>query len=629
MKKAFFSLFLLLAALSAAQNLVSNPGFEEGTKEWNYAAECGEVVAGLGRNGSAGYMYRRTDPANYHILRQGIELTPGMRYSFSAWGRPADAETPVGHIGIILEFSKDGMFLGTQYMDHTPEEGTGWEHYHSEFTAGAEGTSYSLGVYMTQGYLGAFVTDDIAIEPLASEWHFALVRPWGETAQPGDELSFTSIFSDLPVEQQSVTLRFRAGDQTLAEETKTLRPDGTLRFTLPDWQPGDYRIAATLTDSHGVVRGNLELPLKVVAKRDRKVELAPNGSFIVAGQPFYAIGAYSNGHFDNTEHAEMAALGYNCSLAYPMVADWSKLENLEKYVEELDNCERLGLKVIFCLVYHFRLSEDLETFQKLVAPWVERVKDHPSLLAYYLMDEPPYDKAPLAVECRRWLNTVDPNHPVFAVFCNQMAINDFLNGIDCIGTDIYPFGANDVHTTKRQLINLTAIRARGLPVWLVAQSYDMGNVIQCPHYYPTAMEILAQGLTGYVSDAGGLLYWCYYHIARNAPDPEKRLAEMKWAVGILKGVAPFALAEQPDEPPAWMAEAQATNVAWRVFTNGQGEYRLLALSTDAPGRLCVELPEGLEFAGSATGLTSAEGRTLVFQGKVQPDCDVISLRQRQ
>ncbi len=613
-------------ALSSAQNLVKNPGFEEGTAEWKYAAECGEVVAGAGRDGSAGFIYRRTDPADYHILRQDVELEPGRRYRFSAWARPADAETPVGNIGIILEFSKDGVFLGTQYMDNEPEDGSDWRHYHSEFTAGAEGTSYSLGVYMPQGDLGSFVTDDIAITPVASEWRFGQILPWGNLGQPGDELSFASIYNDIPLDRQSVTLRFLDGDgDEVAKSTHAPGKDGTLRFVLPAWHPGDYRVLATLTDDGGTVRGAAELPLKVVAKRDRKVELSPNGSFIVEGKPFYAVGAYSNGHFDNTQHEEMAALGYNCSLPYPMVADWSKLENIDKYVEELDKCEKLGLKVIFCLVFHFRLSNDLKTFQKFVAPWLERVKDHPALLAYYLMDEPPFDKAQLAADCRRWLNQADPNHPVFAVFCNQMAINDFLNGVDCVGTDIYPF-SNQVHSVKRQLINLGAIRGRGLPVWLVAQSYDMGNVIACPHYYPTGMEILAQGMAGYISDAGGLLYWCYYHININAPDPEKRLDEMKRAVAILKDVAPFALAPQAAEPPAWLAGAQADKTAWRYLEKDDGEARLLVLAANEPGTFRVELPEGMEFAGSATGLTTLQGRTLVFTGATACDCDAIALK---
>ncbi len=628
MKITMNLLFACLAQLAAtAQNLVKNSGFEEGTAGWNYASECGEVVDGVGRNGSKGFVYRRTDVSDYHILRQDIKLQPGRRYSFSAWARPADAKTPFSNIGIILEFSKDGVFLGTQYMDSSPEEGTGWRHYHSEFTAGAEGTHYSLGIYMPQGRLGSFVADDIVIEPMASQWKFAMISPWGNTAQPGDELSFTSVFNDLPLAEQSVTLKFQQGNQTVATETLSLQTNGTVHFNLPAWKTGDYHVITTLTDSQGIIRGTAELPLKVVAKRTRKVEILPNGSFIVEGKPFYPIGAYSNGHFDNTEHAEMAELGYNCSLAYPMIADWSKLENMEKYVEELDNCERLGLKVIFCLDFHFKkLADNLETFQRLVAPWVVRVKNHPALLAYYLMDEPAADKASFAMECRRWLNSIDSDHPVFAVFCNQMAINDFLNGIDCVGTDIYPF-SHAVHSVKRQIINLGAIRGKGLPVWLVAQSYDMGNVIQCPHYYPTAMEILAQGMAGYISDAGGLLYWCYYHIKR-VEEPEKRLAEMKWAVGILKDIAPFALAPQPAEMPAWLAKAKADKTVFRLLENGDGEARLLVLASNDPGTFRVELPDGLDFVGSATGLSTLQGRTLVFTGKTSCDCDAISLKRK-
>ena len=626
--KAFIGIFALLATwVVVAQNLVKNPGFEEGATGWGYAAECGMVEAGTGRNGSAGYLYRRTDPSDYHILRQDIKLEPGRRYRFTAWARPATPETDATNIGIILEFSKDGVFLGTQYTERVHEEGTDWDFYRCEFTAGAEGTSYNFGAYLPQGWLGAFVMDNIVIEPLDSEWRFAQILPWGNLAQANDELVFASIFNDLPLDAQAVTLQvLDAEGGEVAKSTHPLQKDSTLHFPLPACQPGDYRVQATLTDKAGAVHGTSELPMKVVSERRRTVEITANGSFVVNGTPFYAIGAFSNGFYDNPDHDEMAELGYNCSLTYPMIADWSKLEEIEQYVGELDKCERLGLKVIFCLKFHFDLANDLAAFQKFVAPWVERVKGHPALLAYFLMDEPPVAKAPLADECRRWLNKIDPDHPVVAVFCNQMNINDFINGVNSVVTDIYPFGGN-THTAVRQLVNLQAIRARGLPVWLCGQAYDMGTFMDCPHYYPTAMEILAQGVTGYISDTGGLLYWMYDYM-KKVEEAERRLSEMKWAVALLKDVAPFALAKQPAEPPAWMATVQAKDVAWRIFTDGQGEYRLLVVSTDAPGCLRMELPEGLEFVGSATGLTGVADGMLVFQGKVLPDCDIIKLQRK-
>ena len=609
-------------------NRVLDPDFEGDINLWSNVEVCGEVVEGIGRNGSRGFVYRRANAEDYQILRQRITLVPGRRYQFRAWCCPAEGRESLSGCGVVLEFSRGGVYLGTQYMDSTPEEDTNWELYHTEFTAGEEGTSYSLAIFLIPGETGAFVVDNIEIVELATRWRFAQLLPWGATAQPGDELIFASIFPDIPCEEQSITLNFQRDGQSVEETQLVPQANGAMKCLLPSsWASGDYRILATLKDAQGIKRGTAELPLKVVSERRRTVEVVPNGSLLVEDNPFYPIGAFSNGHFTNTEHAEMAELGFNCSLAYPMIADWSKLEEIDDYIRELDNCQRLGLKVIFCLAYHFKkLADDLETFQKLVAPWVERVKDHPALLAYYLMDEPPADKAQLAAECRQWLNTIDPNHPVIAVFCNRMGVNDFLAGVDVVSEDIYPFATNE-HSVKRQLMPLKELRGQELPLWLCAQSYDKGNVIATDHYYPTAMEILAQGVTAYISDAGGLLYWCYYHIKR-AGEPERRLSEMKWAVALLKDVAPFALAEQPAEPPAWLAEAQAKDVAWRIFANGQGEYRLLVVSTDTPGRLSVELPEGLEFAGSATGLTAAGGRTLLFQGKSLPDCDIIKLQRK-
>jgi hypothetical protein len=236
------------------------------------------------------------------------------------------------------------------------------------------------------------------------------------------------------------------------------------------------------------------------------------------------------------------------------------------------------------------------------------------------MDEPAMAMVPLAEECLAWLNKVDPEHPVWAVFANQMSINDFLGGVNIVGTDIYPLHSTD-STVYPIVRGVTDIRQKQLPLWVVVQSYPMSNYMSnSSYYFPTPMEILSQGVAGYIGNAGGLLYYSFMDLRPNNPNAERDILAMSQSINILKSLSVFNSCEYPEQ----MIVHTEENTAWRLLYDGF-EYRLLVLAPNSSGSLTISLPENMEMIHSVTGKTVSENGMLTFCGN-KNDCDIISIR---
>lgn len=621
MKKSSFLLVMFFSiAMAAAENAVKNPGFEGNAKDWIDAGGCGGVIAGAGADGSSAYCYTRTDSEKYTVLSQPVSLAPGRKYRVGAkLKNNTDKTFPVS---MAVEYSRDGAYVGGKYMGGSlTGENQDWVEVSGEFTAGDEGMRYALSIYLEHGVTGSFFIDDVYIIEEESEWHFGQVWPWGNTAQPGDEIVFKSWYPDIPAADQVIVFQLFSGDEPLGEVSAAPDENGNIRMPVGDMAPGKYTIRAALTDVCDV-RRETELPLTVVEKRARKVEVNPDGSLLVNGEYFYPVGIYSSDSYKDDQAEAIAKLGFNCQLSYCINGD--PRYDIDQVAAHLDKCWELGVRVIFCLKFNLDASGDPETFQNGVSPWIKRFKDHPALLAWYLMDEPQEPQAPLAEAGRRFINELDPDHPVWAVFANQLSLGTFINGTDFIGVDIYPFHGPEGNLNG-MVKGVQDIRRHELPVWLVAQSYPMSNYMNVPRYIPSAMQLLSQGVAGFIADAGGLLYYSYFDLAGlNKPNPtaEKDLENMARAVKLLKDVSKFRACDLPE----WMIPEEESNVVWRLLADGP-EYRLLVLAPETAGTFRMELPAGVRFLESATGKTEFADGVLTFRGE-GTDSDIISLREK-
>jgi hypothetical protein len=247
----------------------------------------------------------------------------------------------------------------------------------------------------------------------------------------------------------------------------------------------------------------------------RKVDFDRHGRTIVDGKPFFPIGLYSSSSM--VKHLDLYCQGpFNCILPYGLPPD----------PKALDPYHAKGIKVIVSVHTDYvgyialngakvRTREDECAFARR---YLDAMKDHPALLAWYIADELPPDK----VENLRGRNLLfragDPDHPTLAVFDRVDSPADFVEGYDIVAMDPYPIGnAGGRANIANASIYPAAARAGmfGFRIlWQVPQTFDWTwyRPWAAKDYgarMPTFEEMRNMNWQAIASGANGLVGWWF------------------------------------------------------------------------------------------------------------------------
>jgi len=164
-------LFLLLTLLTAAsshaiENLLINPGFEEGTSGWN--SRGGTLsTSTVRRSGSySGYSTNRS--FFWEGIKQSVlgKMIPGQTYTISAWIKLENSSSD--QIIVTIEQRDD---RGTSYtrVDTSTGYSNQWTRLSGQFTLGVVGIPTTLDVYFEGPAPGVnFYLDDVEVLGLAA-----------------------------------------------------------------------------------------------------------------------------------------------------------------------------------------------------------------------------------------------------------------------------------------------------------------------------------------------------------------------------------------------------------------------------------------------------------------------------
>jgi hypothetical protein len=147
--------------------------------------------------------------------------------------------------------------------------------------------------------------------------------------------------------------------------------------------------------------------------------------------------------------------------------------------------------------------------------FVAKVKEHPSLLAWYLVDEPEgHNDTPQALkQSYDHLKAKDPNHPIGV--CNFLfeALAKFKEGCDFTMTDVYPILANrDGIIGNVGVFNDEARRVHGpnWPHWSYIQIFGGPDTDGGKWSQPLPHEVRCMAFDALVHRATGILYFSYW-----------------------------------------------------------------------------------------------------------------------
>ncbi|MCD6362184.1 MAG: beta-galactosidase, partial [Armatimonadetes bacterium] len=386
------------------------------------------------------------------------------------------------------------------------------------------------------------------------------------------------------------------GGEPLASVTSEKLPEDELRVSLPlpEMAPGDYTLKVALqragdgetlcVSSHRLQRRTGPMPRCFIDRHNR---------LIAEGKPFFPLGMYWGSISE--EELEIYDDGpFNCIMPYSLPRE-----------EQLDMALQHGIRVIYSIKDFYAGTRWCPDFIKgeadeepKVREWVQRFRDHPALIAWYLNDELPLSMRERLEAHQRWVEEEDPNHPTWVVLYQVNQVGEYAKTFDVIGTDPYPIG-------KGRPLSMAAdwtIRTReavddARPLWMVPQAFQWKDGDR----RPSRAEMRSMAWQCICEGADGLVFYSWSAVRRDKRiDFEEYWADMLAVAGEINKHIPALLSIEPNPelevsaPGAihWMART-LEGVTWLFMVN----------DSDQP------VEAGVQFAAGPASI-AANGREL-------------------
>jgi hypothetical protein len=186
--------------------------------------------------------------------------------------------------------------------------------------------------------------------------------------------------------------------------------------------------------------------------------------------------------------------------------------------------------------------------------FLAKVKDHPSLLAWYLVDEPEGagNHTPEAMKTAyEHLKAKDPNHPIGV--CNYLweALEKFKSGSDFTMTDVYPIvAARDgiLENVGKFIDEARRIHGPNWPHWAYIQDFGGPDTEGGKWAQPLPHEVRAMTFDALVHRATGIMYFSYWP---KAPVTWASITELNQDI---ERIVPWILAKDGKEIEAKSSE---------------------------------------------------------------------------
>ena len=659
-KQIFSGVFCLSALLAAGIDLsgykesnvqktpvptVINPSFEEGAKGWKLNGKA-KVERGLGTVGSGGLMIERTDPKEYQLTGQSLQLIPGRVYNFSIMIRGEGIKGADLRGGsFCVEFSdKNGKWIRGGAYPKGVYGTTDWVSIsinNMKIPENAGKTSVCL--YLWRGCTGKVYYDDLIVVPVEIQWTvYALNAPMGIIA-PGKELR-------LAFNKEGKTIMTAAAPGKLAvcaefngQQMSAVIQDDTATLRLPAGLTGKGELQLTVVDTaRKLILEKLSLPLTVAERPPQPAascRIDEQGFAVVNGKRFLPIGVYCNAQF-SWELDKLRKLGFNTLLPYNSFSMGfsRKKPGWDRIGEIFDYCEKHDMKIIFSMKDVYQNAGEWAitslygepTSDAVAAKTAQLFRSRPGLLGYYICDELPNQMIPEMTARRRQLNAIDPEHPVWigcAIGYTTESTKIYGPATDVTGADLYPINNN--YSIKKMENGLRITAEAGQPFWIVPQMfnwrrYRVSDPKADTFRFPSADEFRAMILLSAGYGAKGFVFYTYTPICKPDPkldgDTAENLKTVQEGIAMLRELEPFLLSGKPIKRLPVKA-VKGDIRAWEFSDNGGG--RRIAVLALGPGSAEAEIT-----VGSPEKLKSVYGKSVLKNGKwlfraENIDCDII------
>jgi len=255
----------------------------------------------------------------------------------------------------------------------------------------------------------------------------------------------------------------------------------------------------------------------------------------VDNEAFFPIGAYCDPSDDPADFSGLVEAGFNLAHSYVFEREEPYDSLMATAKLHLERAEESNIKVFLGMPRGWiRRRENQE-----IMDYVSELMTYPSLLAWYVMDEPaPQDIGVQGIEnATEVIKMVDPFHPSLVAFSNLVAVQsknarNYIQHVDIVGCDPYPLLRSKPFTTVgRWVRNCREMGGTSKPVWAIIEAFDSdydsggirrGKVEQYgPVTKPSYGQMKCQAFLSLAAGADGVIfYWMSrprYDMKKDAP----------------------------------------------------------------------------------------------------------------
>lgn len=526
-------------------NIVVNGGFEREEKgiptRWAIPQDIVSLDTNTVHSGRFSLKYARVDRGDYRLVSQKLPCVPGKFYKVTVWvkgvnvkGDPADQGA-----GFCIEWAdKGGKWLGGSYPSCLA--GTfDWREISTFVRIPKEAGEVHITLYMRRGTTGVAWFDDVevirvappllTIRPVSPHYRGIIQLPTkGKKAAAKLEIAREDY--DLRDVNLWVMSELRDGGGALVagveKELKSNEEESEIAFPLPELSPGSYEwIFRLLKGKEELARESIDL--RAVKKVEEKVYIDEKGRLIVNGKPFFPLGLYL-GPTEEEHLKRIGEAGFNTILCYGYGVE----REPEAYMER---AQKYGLKVIYSIKDFYEGTSYFPQMGKsgleLAKEYVEKFRDHPALLAWYINDELPISYIPRLTEMYELVKKLDPNHPQLQVLYQIPDLELYYNCTDIMGVDPYPIPSQPITMVSEWTSLAVKAMAKAKPVWVVPQIFDWSVYSpNNPPREPTFEEKKNMFYQALINGAKGLIAYSYFDLLRitGGKEAPREIFERRW-----------------------------------------------------------------------------------------------------
>lgn len=520
-----------------------------------YVSSSTRYDAGQFRSGSHSLQYARTDAADYVLVRKTFPVAGGQAYYVSGF---AKALNLVGEAGkgakIAIEaFDADGNWILGRYSNAaTTNE---WTNMATDtYSIPPNATHIKLVVYVEKGVTGTVWFDDIKLYQIKTNvLSTELISPsYRGLLMEGDHTEIKvrtrlDLGANDANRYSTLIQLVDSANQTIASKADpTGQADFTAAFPAQSLPSGSYKVKIEVTDkTSNTVSQSDEWAITKLGAADPKPKsyVDKHGRLLIDGKPFFPLGLYF-GFLNDGEINELKNSPFNTALPYQFQATTNEL---------LDKLNQAGIKYIHAVKDKdtFFSGPTLEAEAALIAQQVNKFKNHPSLLAWYINDE--MNKTVWRdnlIAHNKAIAANDFNHPSYTVDMDLPNADLFMKSTDIFGTDPYPVYGKPEDAVSRpgEWSRSTKAELPNRAMWHVVQAhnlsnYDAGVALRAPNL----AELRSMSWQSIAEGATGLMYYSYFDILRDASGTpyETLWGNLKQVGQEIKPLIPVIMSVEP------------------------------------------------------------------------------------